>query len=264
MSDAPAERARIEDRFPLRQKLVATAVHLLLSIACVGALLLLAMQLWYPDFLFATDGGWQGLRIVVLVDLVLGPLLTFVVYRRGKKGLALDLSLIALLQLTALCGGGWVVYAERPLVLVFNEGRFYSVTADDYLDTGTPVPDLSALPAHPPGYVVLVPPPDALAQSAVRTDYVRRRQLLYSHVPWMRDAKPLLDRVLAEAIAVDTLAKNAADAERLAAWLAASGRDPAELAFLPYSSRFRRVFLALERDSGRIVDAVDVASGWLE
>ncbi|MEE4299668.1 MAG: hypothetical protein V2J24_09515, partial [Pseudomonadales bacterium] len=262
MSDAATVRARIEDRFPLRQKLAATAVHLLLSIACVGALLLLVTQRWYPEFLFATDGGWQGLRIVVLVDLVLGPLLTFVVYRRGKKGLGLDLSLIALLQLAALCGGGWVVYAERPLVLVFNEGRFYSVTADDYLDTGASVPDLAALPAHPPGYVVLVPPPDALEQSAVRTDYLRREQFLYSHVPWMRDAKPLLDRVLAEAVPIDALAKTEADAERLAAWLAASERAPTELAFLPYSSRFRRVFLALERDSGRIVDVVDVASGW--
>lgn len=263
MSDAPAAQPR-DDRFPFRQKLVATAVHLLLSIAFVGALLLLVTQSWYPGFLFATDGGWQGLRIVVLVDLVLGPLLTFVVYKRGKKGLALDLSLIALMQLTALCGGGWVVYAERPLVLVFSEGRFYSVTTDDYRDAGASVPDLAGLPARPPEYVVLVPPPSALEQSSVRTDYVRRRQFIYSHVPWMREATPHLDQVLAEAVPVDALAKTEAGAERLAAWLAASGREPEELAFLPYSSRFRRVFLALERDSGHIVDAVDVASGWLE
>ena len=28
---------------------------------------------WYPDFFFASDGGWQGIRIIAFVDLVLGP-----------------------------------------------------------------------------------------------------------------------------------------------------------------------------------------------
>lgn len=249
--------------FPLRQKLLATAVHLLVSVACVGALLLLVTQVWYPDYLFRTDGGRQGLRIVILVDLVLGPLLTFVVFRRGKKGLVLDLTLIAIMQLSALLGGGWLVYSERPLLLVFHEGRFYSVTADDYLDAGVPVPDLSGVPARPPGYVVLSPPDDPIAQSPVRLAYMQRRQFLYSHVPWMRPAEAHRETVLAAGIEREMITAPPNQAERieaLEAWERETGLSVEDLAVIPYASRYYQTYLVVDRTSGRILDELAINS----
>jgi len=249
--------------FPLRQKLTATALHLVVSAAFVGVLLLLVTQLWYPEFLFATDGGWQGLRIVIFVDLVLGPLLTFVLYRRGKKGLRSDLVLIAIMQLGALIGGGWVVHSERPLLLVFNEGRFYSVTADDYLDAGVPVPDLGAVSARPPDYMVLVPPESPIDQSPVRTAYVSRGQFIYTHVPWMRPGEEQLEKVLAAGVSVATLTappNQEARVEALERWQARTGLRLEDVALVPYSSRFRLVHLAVDRGSGRILGQLDIRS----
>ena len=242
--------------FPWREKLRATALHLLLSLVAVGGLLLLITRSWYPDFLFATDGGWQGLRIVILVDLVLGPVLTFVVFRRGKKGLVLDLGLIVLLQLTALLGGGWVVWTERPLALVIHDGRFFSVTADDYLAAGIPVPDLRALPARPPRPVCLQPPADARDQSAVRTAYFGRDQRIYTHVPWMRPCEDHLDAIRGAGRPRATLEETEAAAARLEAWLADRERRFEEVVFLPYSSRFRLIHLGIDRETGRMLVAL--------
>ena len=245
--------------FPLRQKLIATSLHFLISVVAVGSLLLLTTSVWYPDFLFQTDGGWQGLRIVVLVDLVLGPLLTFVVYKRGKKGLLLDLSLIAVLQLAALLGGGYLVYAERPLALVFHEGRFYSITSDDYLDVGVPVPDMRGLDQRRPPRVALVPPTDPIAQSSVRTAYIKRQQFLYTHVPWMRDLDDHMAQVLAAGASEADL-RSRPGGQALDAWFIEQGLNQGDVVFLPYSSRFRLIYLALDTTSGEVVAVLDINS----
>ena len=259
MNDTP----RLADTpFPLREKLLATSAHLLMSAAAVGALLYLAIFVWYPDFLFETDGGWQGLRIVVLVDLVLGPLLTFVVFKRGKKGLMTDLGCIGLLQFAALFGGAWVVYAERPLALVLHEGRLFSVTVSDYESVGEPVPDMRGLTEHAPHRAVLLPPDDPNVQSPIRTDYLGRKQFIYTHVPWMRPLAQHPDLLAAAAVPYTELAAREAeeDVEIVDAWLSARGLTRETAYFVPYSSRFSLVFLGVRRADGALLGALDLAS----
>ncbi|HEY9033325.1 MAG TPA: hypothetical protein VIN71_05245 [Pseudomonadales bacterium] len=66
-----------------------------------------------------------GIKILAAVDMVLGPLLTFLVYRPGKKGLKLDLAVIALCQFAALAYGLHSIHASRPTYLVFYGDTFY-------------------------------------------------------------------------------------------------------------------------------------------
>ena len=80
-------------------RLPAFLVHVGISLTLVLTLAAATWLFWYPPPYFRFDGGWQVLRLVAVVDVVLGPLLTLVVYRRGKKGLAIDLSIIGGVQL---------------------------------------------------------------------------------------------------------------------------------------------------------------------
>ena len=96
----------------------AAAIHLSISAAIglvVGALLLLV---WYPPPYFHAAGADQLVLLLVGVDLVLGPLLTLILFRSGKKGLKFDLAMIAVLQTTALVYGLSVVLQSRPVFLV--------------------------------------------------------------------------------------------------------------------------------------------------
>ena len=45
----------------------AFAVHLGISLVIFIILGYLILFHWYPDFFFASDGGWQGIRIVAFV-----------------------------------------------------------------------------------------------------------------------------------------------------------------------------------------------------
>ncbi len=148
----------------------AFLIHLAISLAIFAVLAWLVVYVWYPDFFFASDGGWQGIRIIVLVDLVLGPLLTLVVFNRNKPRAELrrDLSIIATFQTVCLAAGTWVVYSERPLALVYVDGQFYSMSAEDYREVDVEVPSLDAIPGPYPKRVLVELPEDLERQSTVR------------------------------------------------------------------------------------------------
>ena len=109
----------------LRAGLIHLSISALVALIAVGVVFLL----WYPQPLHAAVGVTKIFFIVLCVDVVIGPLLTTVVYRRGKKTLVFDLATIALLQSLAFTYGLWTVAEGRPAWLVFNVDRFDLIQA---------------------------------------------------------------------------------------------------------------------------------------
>ena len=104
--------------------------HFVISLMIFLFLLGIIVFIWYPGDLIHA-GGWQGIKIVAGVDLVLGPLLTLVIYNPKKKSLPFDLLIIALIQISALGYGVWNVYNEKPGILVLSYDGFYIVPSLD-------------------------------------------------------------------------------------------------------------------------------------
>ena len=136
----------------LKYKLKATSIHLLLSLLIFAVILYLILFDWYPEPFFTAQGGWQGIQLMAFVDLVLGPVLTFIVYDQFKqrKKIVFDLSIIVFIQITALIWGGYTVYSQRPIAMVYWANTFYTVTSDDYREQGIDNPDFSQFSAHVP------------------------------------------------------------------------------------------------------------------
>jgi hypothetical protein len=109
----------------------AAGIHLLLSAAIAGAVLAFMLTVWYPWPLFEAAGGNELIFILVGVDVTLGPLITLIIFKAGKKGLRFDLTVIALVQLAALAYGIHTLYLARPVYLVYTLDRFELVTAKD-------------------------------------------------------------------------------------------------------------------------------------
>ncbi len=107
----------------------AAGIHLLISAAIASALLAVMLGVWYPRPLFEMEGGFGLVFILVGVDVVIGPLITLVIFKSGKPGLKFDLWTIALLQSAALVYGGYVVAEARPAYIVFVKGQFEVVGA---------------------------------------------------------------------------------------------------------------------------------------
>ena len=105
-------------------RLKAFFLHLSLSAVIALLALLLVFGLWYPAPLHTAVGVTHIFLLLLLIDVVLGPLLTLLVCKAGKKTLVFDLAVIAVLQLSALGYGLWTVAEGRPAWLVFNADRF--------------------------------------------------------------------------------------------------------------------------------------------
>jgi hypothetical protein len=149
----------------------AAAFHASLS-AAVGAIALaLVLGVWFPDELFRIAGGSELVMILVGVDLVLGPLLTLIVFDARKRLLKLDLVLIGGLQLVALCYGTFVMFEARPAYLVFVVDRFDVVSTVD-VDAAA-----RAAALHPEFRGVNLGRPK-LAAAALPTDPAERNQVV--------------------------------------------------------------------------------------
>ena len=109
-------------------KLKAFSFHITASALVVGGVLALIWRTWYPAPLFELLGIPVALQVLVGVNLVLGPALTLLLYKAGKPHLLLHLSVILLIQVSALVYGASVAYSERPCYMIYVVDRFEAVS----------------------------------------------------------------------------------------------------------------------------------------
>jgi hypothetical protein len=148
----------------------AAGLHLGISAAIATAVVALMLAVWYPGPLFEAAGGSGLLFILVGVDVVLGPLMTLVIFRSGKWGLRFDLAAIGTVQALALAYGVHVVYLARPAFIVFVVDRFELATAAD-LDprelAKAKYPQFRAPPLTGPEFAVSQMPADPAERNKV-------------------------------------------------------------------------------------------------
>ena len=233
-------------------RLSAFLIHLGISLIIFVFLALLVVYIWYPGFFFDSDGGWQGIRIIVAVDLVLGPALTLIIYKRGKPGLKFDLSCIAAFQTICLAAGTFVVYAERPLALVYVDGQFFSMSTDAYEDVGVAVPDFAKLPGEGPKYLFVKLPVDFAAQSNIRRQALVQKQPLrtFSTLYSPFDASQI--DVEKEAFPYELLVDRDQKFRNIPQWLSEHGGQLEDYAFFPFATRYEYVFLGVDKKSGHL------------
>ncbi|BFM19707.1 hypothetical protein R50076_07560 [Gilvimarinus japonicus] len=119
----------------------ALLVHLLISSAILLGVVAVIYWWWFPGALIKL-GAMEGLAIIALVDIVLGPLLTFIVFNPTKKTLKLDLSIIALLQLCGLAYGLLQLESQRVVAQILMGDQLHIVHKTEMVDAGHKVADI--------------------------------------------------------------------------------------------------------------------------
>lgn len=114
----------------------AAAFHLGVSVAIALLAIALIFLVWYPGALASMQGVSRLVLILIGVDVVLGPLITLIVFNPAKKHLWFDLMVIASLQTAALLYGLQAISAGRPAYVVYNVDR-YSVVPEKDVDLGS-------------------------------------------------------------------------------------------------------------------------------
>ena len=124
----------------LKDKFRAVGIHLLLSGILALLCFILVFFLLYPSPLIQATGVGGLFLIMLGVDLVLGPTLTFIIYKKNKKTLKLDLLIIVIIQLSALCYGMYSLYQGRPVWIAYTVDRFELVRANDLIGVNPKYP----------------------------------------------------------------------------------------------------------------------------
>lgn len=144
----------------------AATIHLCISVLIVVTLIILMMGIWYPSQYFKLMGGGELIYLIGGIDICLGPLLTFAVFKSGKKKLKFDLAVIGLLQISALAYGSYTMFNARPVFTAFADGEFTVATANEITNDALAKaknPEWKALPITGPVVVGISKPTDKKA-----------------------------------------------------------------------------------------------------
>lgn len=106
--------------------------HLAVSICLALIIIGWVFLIWYPQPLAKATGVNHIFIMMLIVDMILGPILGFVVYKEKKKTLKFDLSIIIMIQILALGYGIFSIAQARPIWIVFNQDKF-EVIQKNYL-----------------------------------------------------------------------------------------------------------------------------------
>ena len=113
----------------MKYKLKLFASHLAISVVVALLIAGLVFWVWYPAPLAAAVGVGSIFIMMLSIDVILGPLLTLLVAKEGKKTLKMDLAVIAIIQIAALLYGLYNISITRPAYIAFDTSRFDLVQA---------------------------------------------------------------------------------------------------------------------------------------
>lgn len=239
----------------------ASFIHLLISLVVVGSAAAYIVYFWYPPALMHMAKADRLLMLIAGVDLVVGPMLTLIIYKAGKPKLKMDLAIIALIQFSFLAYGLYTTWNSRPIFLVAVPDRFELVFANEITPerlAEAKIARFKTLSFTKPVLVGTVKPTDLKEQQAILFSAVSghgdiqmmpKYYVEYSSVKdgLMQYAKPLDDK---------DLSKDEQGALMKAA--SAYGIDAKNLRYLHLASSREFAVMLVRADTAEIVGPVNV------
>lgn len=237
----------------------AVTLHIAVSLAVVSCVSLIVMLKWYPGALMESDGDWRGVLILALVDVVLGPFLTAIVYKPRKPGLMFDMSVIVAVQVFALVYGLSTLHSQRPALLVYADDQLQSIPLSvaveflpaaevaRYQSEGLPVKKLVNMPR------------DALARADfIRTRMKQHRSLHRSYGDYV-SFNGNWQKILADSLDIVYYTRNMPTWQDMVSRAAHRlGRSSEELAYLPLVGTRESVIVIADAMSGEFLDHLSI------
>ena len=234
----------------------AFALHLAISALIAATVVGLVLWLWYPAPYFTAMGGDTLLRLLIGVDVAVGPLITLIIFKPGKPRLEQDLAIIAALQVAALAYGTYVMFDARPVYNVFVKDRFETVAANS-INEGSQDKAPAAfrsLPLNGPRIVAANLPKDrneaaTIVMSAVMggADVANLPHLYTSYA----EAAPDVARASRPLVSLSQ--KGLEPAQAVNAFVTANGNGTRNLGYVPVKARNRDFTAVVDRKTGEIV-----------
>ena len=245
------------NRFAWISRWKAALVHLSISACLALAAVLLLYFVWYPQPFFEASGAKPLLLLLVGVDVVLGPLITLIIFNPKKKSLPFDLAVIAAIQLAALVYGMYTVFQARPVYVVYAQDRFEVVAANDLLPAElarVTREEFKSLPLLGPKLVGAVFPTDPEEKGRVLSASFGEGGAIQAfpqhYVPIGYQFKEVLEHGKPLA---DLIKRNRAREAEILKTIQSLGYKTADLLFLPVRAKDRNFAALIDAKTGEVV-----------
>lgn len=119
-----------------REKARAFSLHFLITLVFATGAAALVFLIWFPDPFQRMLGGTRLFEILVMCDVGLGPLSSFIIYnsRKSRRALLFDYTVVGIVQLAAFVYGLHAVANSRPAYIVFVGDRLEVISAGEIDD----------------------------------------------------------------------------------------------------------------------------------
>jgi len=241
----------------------AAGLHFLICLLVAASVVLLMLAIWYPRPLFEAMGGERLVKILIAVDVLIGPLVTLIIFTPAKPLhlIRFDLTVIACLQLAALTFGVYVVFEARPVYVVFAGDRFEVTTANDIQPAERAKvtrPEFASPPLWGPKIIGVEIPKDPDEQFRITLSGIAGADLKtfpQYYVSYAEQAKKAAGRARPLALLRASHPESSGD---IAAAVAATGRKEDELGFLPLRARLQDMAVLVDAKDGKVLGIVAV------
>lgn len=179
----------------LKAKFKAALIHgsvtVLVAVVTAGVV----YGLWYPGAFAEMTHGTSLFKLLLSVEIVLGPVMSLVIYNtsKPKSELFRDYCVIGGLQLSALIYGLHSVYVSRPVYLVFVKDRIEVVSATELAESDLEQAEayFRTLPVLGPQLICVESPTDPKEKSDLLTSALNGKdiQLIPKYYRECRDAE---------------------------------------------------------------------------
>lgn len=242
----------------LQKKTKAFLVHLFLSILLISSFFLFAIYQWFPSSSLELSGIKDVLFIIIGVDLVLGPVLTFLVFNPTKTSLKFDLGAIIFLQLSMFIFGAYTVYIAHPVYLTFTIDRFTLVSARDASPQKAKFEEY-IIPKYSKAVYAYVEPPKTIKE---------RNELLFSslkggldldafseyYLPYDENIKKIVEK----GWDIDKIFTTSEQKEKLSVFLQNKNLLLEDITFLPAQGKAKFMTYVLDKKTAKLVGVFDI------
>lgn len=242
----------------MKEKLKASGIHLSISAFIIGLFYIFVLTVWYPSPFFQVSGLLGIMLMLVAIDLVLGPLLTFIVFKPKKKSLKFDLSVIVAIQLAALVYGAIAVYGGHPVYIAYTVDRFTLVSANEINPEDAKYKEFKVSTFGKPIIVYAKSPEDREDRNKLLFESILSGKDLEHHPEYYEPVSQFTEIILERGISPQKLLSFEDSKIKLEKFLAKKETKAEDYAFLPLMGKEKVMLWALDRKDGKPVGVLDI------
>jgi hypothetical protein len=224
-----------------REKTRAFAIHFLVTLTLTAGAATLVFLVWFPAPFAQMLGGTKLFQVLVMCDLGLGPLTSFIIYssKKSRRELIFDYSVVGSIQLAAFAYGLYAVASIRPAYVAFVVDRLEVVSAGeiDDADFAQGAAGYRSRPKWGPQFVAIHQPEDEKEREKVLFSSLQGKDygvLPHYYVPYDQGVPQIQKR----SMPISELEKRHAEAKPLVAEAVADLKTSVDkLVWLPVKHR---------------------------